>query len=335
MKGFHLKRPLSAEQITALRQASPDDAENIAANLQQAIPAISLVSSVALATAFANDVNSEFIFAQQVFGLGNCGDVFLGISTSGNSRNIIQAIKVAKSLGMVTVGLTGESGGAMKSICDITICVPASSVVDIQEMHLPVYHALCAELEERFFGKHPKATLPLRCAVNPSSSATSEAVRSGLPEHIEQIIFDFDGVFTDNKVWTDQDGSESVLCDRRDGLGLDMMRKQGYPMFILSTETNPVVKARGRKLKLEVISSCDNKADFLRSYFAEHSINPKNVIYVGNDINDLEAMQLVGYPVAPHDAHPEILRIAALVLRSDGGNGAVRELCETILTNKR
>lgn len=331
MKGFHLKRPLAAHQIELFRPALADHAEMFAANLQQGIAAVSLVSGVALPTAFANDVNASFVFAQQLFGLGRPGDVFIGISTSGNSENIVNALHVAKACGITSIGLTGQSGGKMLGLCDVTICVPAECVVDIQELHLPVYHAICAELEERFFGQSPEVC---RTAVRESGVSVCSPSAPSLPSDIDLIVFDFDGVFTDNKVYTSQDGSEMVQCDRRDGLGLDLLRKEGYAMFILSTETNPVVEARAKKIGLKSVFGCGNKLNFLQTYMKEHEIDPSKTIYVGNDINDLEAMQFVGFPVAPNDAHPDILRIASLVLRADGGDGAVRELCEIILTNK-
>jgi YrbI family 3-deoxy-D-manno-octulosonate 8-phosphate phosphatase len=152
-----------------------------------------------------------------------------------------------------------------------------------------------------------------------------------LPIPPELVVFDFDGVFTDNKVYTDQNGGEFVKCDRRDGLGIDMLRAKGIPALILSTEANTVVAARGRKLKLEVVQDCGNKAAYLSQRMSTLSVDPSRVIYVGNDVNDLKAMQLVGFPVAPADAHPAVKQMAALVLTTRGGEGAVRELCDLII----
>ena len=152
-----------------------------------------------------------------------------------------------------------------------------------------------------------------------------------LPDTIGLVVFDFDGVFTDNKVYTAQDGTETVMCDRRDGLGVKMLREHGVPMFILSLETNPVVAARARKLQLDVEGGCEDKAGFLEQYLQEHDIGSENLIYMGNDLNDLEAMKLAGFSVAPADAHPRVVEIADLVVTATGGNGAVRELCEIIV----
>ena len=150
MKGFMSKRPLSQEMKDKLASFSGGD-HYLGENLQGALPAISLVSHSALMTAFANDVAPDMVFAQQVYGYGKAGDVFIGFSTSGNSKNINHAVKVAKALGLVTIGFTGKGGGELKTLCDVTISVPFDSTPDIQERHLPIYHTLCILLEEAFF----------------------------------------------------------------------------------------------------------------------------------------------------------------------------------------
>ncbi|WP_223591775.1 D-sedoheptulose-7-phosphate isomerase [Neobacillus bataviensis] len=150
MKGFMSKRPLPQEMKDKLSEVSDGD-DYLGNHLQGALPAISLVSHSALMTAFSNDVAPDMVFAQQVYGYGKAGDVFIGFSTSGNSKNINHALKVAKALGLVTIGFTGKSGGELKELCDITISVPFESTPDIQERHLPIYHTLCLLLEEAFF----------------------------------------------------------------------------------------------------------------------------------------------------------------------------------------
>jgi D-sedoheptulose 7-phosphate isomerase len=122
--------------------------------LQGALPAFALVENAALATAYNNDCNPEYTFAQQVYAYVREGDCLLGISTSGNSRNIINAIETAKARRAVTLGLTGATGGKMKELCDICICVPETETYKVQELHLPVYHALCLMLEEYFWGEN-------------------------------------------------------------------------------------------------------------------------------------------------------------------------------------
>jgi D-sedoheptulose 7-phosphate isomerase len=151
MKGFRSQRPISVTEREQLRDATPDQADYLADHLQGALPAVSLVSHSALFTAFVNDVAADMVFAQQVFGLGQPGDALLAISTSGNSPNVLNAIRVARAKKLRTLGLTGQTGGAMPALCDVTICVPFSDTAEIQERHLPIYHTLCALLEEWFF----------------------------------------------------------------------------------------------------------------------------------------------------------------------------------------
>ena len=151
MKGFLDRRELTAEQRQRLIALDAKDGATLAAQLQRALPALSLVTSVSLATAFANDVAPELIFAQQVYGLGVAGDVLLGISTSGNARNVAYAVLAAKAKALVTLGLTGGTGGRLKLLCDIAIVAPSSKTPEIQELHLPIYHCLCAMVEAHFF----------------------------------------------------------------------------------------------------------------------------------------------------------------------------------------
>ncbi len=152
MKSFLLKRKIKDEDIAKIQALYPGDSEYLSGHLQGALPAISLVSQTSISSAFINDVAPDMVFAQQVYGYANKGDVLIGLSTSGNSKNVVNAIKIARSFGLVTVGMTGEGGGRMKELCDAVIMVPATETYRIQEYHLPVYHALCAMLEHEFFG---------------------------------------------------------------------------------------------------------------------------------------------------------------------------------------
>jgi D-sedoheptulose 7-phosphate isomerase len=151
MKGFLSKRPLPDTIRQRFTNAFPDDGAYLADHLQGALAAISLVSQTSLLTAFANDVAADMVFAQQVYGYGRHGDALLAISTSGNAANVVAAIQVARVGGLHTVGLTGRSGGKLRKLCDIAICVPADTTTAIQEYHIAVYHALCTMLEEEFF----------------------------------------------------------------------------------------------------------------------------------------------------------------------------------------
>lgn len=152
-----------------------------------------------------------------------------------------------------------------------------------------------------------------------------------IPWPITLLIFDFDGVFTDNHVYVDEQGREMVRCSRADGLGIALLRGKKIPMLILSTEENPVVSARAAKMKLEAVQGCQDKAAFLQRHAAAHALDLGAVLYVGNDVNDLPAMRLVGFPICPADAHPEVKETARLVLSRPGGSGAVRELCDLLL----
>ncbi|HZG87082.1 SIS domain-containing protein [Paenibacillus sp.] len=152
MKGFESKRPLPEDVRRKLLAASPEHGAYLADRLQGALPAVSLVGQTALATAFANDVAADLTFAQQVLGYGKPGDVLLGISTSGHSRSVLLALHAARALGLKTIGLAGRTGGAFVSACDVVIRVPRDRTREVQERHLPIYHALCLMLEEEFFG---------------------------------------------------------------------------------------------------------------------------------------------------------------------------------------
>ena len=153
MKGFLKTRALSSAQVAQFEASNKTDGKRIARLLQGALPAISLASPISLTSATANDMDFEMIFAQQVFGLGKTGDVLLGISTSGKSKNVANAVIVAKALGLKTIALTGKSGGLLSQLVDVSINVPTDDISYIQELHLPVYHWLSTELEETFFGQ--------------------------------------------------------------------------------------------------------------------------------------------------------------------------------------
>lgn len=152
MKSFVLKRKLAQEKQDEIRRNFPENADYYIDNLQCALPAISLVNEVGLVTAYANDNSSDLVFAQQVIGYGKKEDILFAISTSGNSSNIIHAINIAKINNIKVIGLTGETGGKMKNICDVLIAVPSKITYQIQELHLPVYHTICLVLENEFFG---------------------------------------------------------------------------------------------------------------------------------------------------------------------------------------
>ena len=153
MKRFKTPRPVTPEMAEKLRAIDPVRGEDLAKNLERGLMAIPLVAHEALSTAYINDVDGLGVFAQQLFGFGRPGDVFLGISTSGNSKNVMSATVVARALGIKVIGLTGAKGGELASVADVAVKVPETETYMIQELHLPVYHCWCLMLEDKFFGK--------------------------------------------------------------------------------------------------------------------------------------------------------------------------------------
>lgn len=158
-------------------------------------------------------------------------------------------------------------------------------------------------------------------------------LRRPMPKKVELVIFDFDGVFTDNRVWTDQDGRESVAASRSDSIKFGELRGKGIELMILSSEPNPVVTARAKKVGVEVIQGIgmQDKGRVMREVLEQKKVKAENVVYVGNDVNDLPCFEVAGWCVAVADAYPEVLQAADFVLSKPGGHGAVREVCEIIL----
>jgi N-acylneuraminate cytidylyltransferase len=173
----------------------------------------------------------------------------------------------------------------------------------------------------------------LRIATEVIVEGSLELVRPAIPngsvfEQIRLFVFDFDGVFTDNHVYVDQTGRETVSCSRADGLGIQSLQNNGLEAVVLSTETNLVVSARCRKLRLPVQQGIRDKGQALRNLAASRRLDLEQVAFVGNDINDLECLRIAGLAIAPADAHPDVRKIADLVLLKSGGHGAVREICD-------
>jgi len=157
----------------------------------------------------------------------------------------------------------------------------------------------------------------------PLAAALRERIRT-----IRLVAFDFDGVFTDNAVYVFQDGSEAVRCSRGDGIGLRKLEKLGIDAIVVSTETNPIVSVRCNKLAIDCVQGCEDKRARLEEIAAERRLDLAQVAFVGNDVNDLSCLACVGLPIAVRDAHPEIHDSAAYRTRSEGGRGAVREVCD-------
>jgi len=144
------------------------------------------------------------------------------------------------------------------------------------------------------------------------------------------FVFDFDGVLTNNKVYVNQDGKESVECSRSDGLAFDVLRKLNKSSYIISTEKNPVVEVRAKKLKVDLLQGIDNKLEALKEVTEKNQSDLSRVLYVGNDLNDYYAMKSSGFSVCPFDSHIKIQNLSDVVLNTSGGNGVVRELLEEV-----
>ena len=202
------------------------------------------------------------------------------------------------------------------------------------------------EAKHRFFGKTVfHAMPPERCweIDEPVDFGIAEMLlrkrlqaekTAQLPDPIGAVVFDFDGVLTDDRVLTSEDRSEAVSCTRKDGMGIRHLQEAGIPVLILSSEENPVVKARAAKLKVEVIHGSLDKTPLLEKWAREQGIDLQSMVYVGNDINDIGPMKIIGCPVAVADAHPEVKRHATIVLERNGGDGAARQLSDMILARK-
>jgi N-acylneuraminate cytidylyltransferase len=199
--------------------------------------------------------------------------------------------------------------------------------------------------KHRFFGKMGVYEIPADRSIDvdtPADLAIANALANFSPtqpspetfQSIKAVIFDFDGVFTDNLVSLNEDGIESVLCSRSDGVGIKMLQDSGIQMLILSKERNLVVSARGKKLGVEVVQGCDDKKTRLTQWVKDNNLELQNCAYIGNDINDYECMEMVGLSVAPVDAHPDVDEVTIWKLRSMGGRGAIREFADSVVKNR-
>jgi len=199
--------------------------------------------------------------------------------------------------------------------------------------------------KHRFFGKTTMHEMPGARAMEidePHELVVAEsllrarmrlATRQQLPKPVGAVVFDFDGVFTDNGVWLDQEGREAVVCRRDDGMGISLLRRLDIPILVLSTEANPVVAARCRKLQIECVQACTDKLSTLTRWAERRNIDRSKLVYAGNDLNDVECLAWAGCGVAVADAYPAAHQAARVVLSRAGGQGAVRELCDLILEN--
>jgi 3-deoxy-D-manno-octulosonate 8-phosphate phosphatase (KDO 8-P phosphatase) len=157
-----------------------------------------------------------------------------------------------------------------------------------------------------------------------------DSVRTALSA-VRLVVTDFDGVLTDNQVYVFEDGREAVRCNRADGMGCDLLRRAGIEVVILSTERNPVVTARAGKLGVHVLQDCPDKGRAVAELWRDRGLERSQVLYVGNDVNDLPAIEVVPLTVAPADAHEQVRAVVSLVTRARGGGGVLRELADLLL----
>ncbi len=198
----------------------------------------------------------------------------------------------------------------------------------------------------RFFGRKAIVEVDRRFAIDideESDLELAEAMSSAWlagndswpsRSDLDLLVTDFDGVHTDDRVWVDQDGREAVVVNRRDGLAVRQLQSSGLPVLMLSTETNPVVEARARKLSVECLSGSSDKASDLMTWVEAHGVALERVAFLGNDLNDLDVMSRVGWPIAVSDACPEVLASARLVTTSKGGTGVLREIFDRIVRQR-
>lgn len=181
---------------------------------------------------------------------------------------------------------------------------------------------------ERLFEIDDAADLTRAQALAPMIDVSTKI--GALPATLSCVVFDFDGVFTDNGVLLDDEGTETVRCDRGDGMGIDLLRSRNVPMLVLSKERNPVVMRRCEKLGLDCLHGVDDKLTTLKAWLANKCFDPSGLVYVGNDINDRECLEFAACAVGPNDAHPDVMGYVQIVLNRSGGKGAVRELADMI-----
>jgi N-acylneuraminate cytidylyltransferase len=219
--------------------------------------------------------------------------------------------------------------GAARTLVESSAIIGVRAGVFVQTQALPAGRTVLFELP-------PIAALRLDRGLDWTSGeavfrARGATAARALLRHVRLLVFDFDGVMTDNRVVVFEDGREAVLCNRSDGLGLERLRASGLPMAVISKEVNPVVAARCRKLKLPCEQGINDKLAVLQRLAAERGVALTETAFVGNDLNDLACLTAVGVPIAPADAYPEVLRVCSIVTAAPGGAGAVREICDGIL----
>ena len=299
---------------------SSADAQHIAAEFmgrykmeRGAMAALALTTNSSIVTAIGNDFGFEHSFERQVEGLVNSGDVVIGISTSGKAENVKLGLLKAKEKGATTIFFTGETGGKMQEIADaidIFLHVPSENTPRIQEAHMVVGHIVSGLVEQEVFARKNMA--------------------SNLAK-IKLVALDFDGVLTDNRVLVSSDGTENVLCSREDSFGIDLLKKSGIEVIVISKEKNEVVEQRCGKLGIPCLNGIDEKYACLVEEMQKRNLQGQQVCFVGNDVPDEECIKAAGFGVAVADATESTVQAADYVTKKKGGQGAVREVADLIL----
>lgn len=237
-----------------------------------------------------------------------------------------------------------DAGGAAQAINHDAAHRPRRQDREPHHLETGAFYVFTAEgfrvSRHRFFGRTAIAAVPEWTAVEIDDLQQLRIARALAAVHerphpipVAAVVTDFDGVHTDDTAIVDADGGERVRVSREDGMGVALLRRAGIPMLILSTEVNAVVRARADKLRVPVLHGVEDKASALRSWATAQGVALADIAYLGNDVNDLPAMRLVGWPVAVANAHPQVREEARVVLSREGGRGAVRELVERVLTS--
>jgi YrbI family 3-deoxy-D-manno-octulosonate 8-phosphate phosphatase len=234
-----------------------------------------------------------------------------------------------------------DAGGAVTAVGHSADFRPRRQDREPQYRETGAFYAMRTEgflaRGHRFFGRLEFQVVPAEHAIEIDSIEDLEIVRAmdSRPEStgidVDALVMDFDGVHTDDHALVNFQGEEFVRVSRSDGMGVARLRRAGVPQLILSTETNPVVTARANKLGVDVVQDVSDKAAAVTEWITANGLDPERVAFVGNDVNDLPAMGRVGWPVAVADARPEVKAAARIVLQHNGGEGAVREICERVL----
>jgi D-sedoheptulose 7-phosphate isomerase len=312
MKSFVINRGLESVFKNRLCEIDAVKGSFLSAHLEDVLPVIALIGNDALNTAFANDVDAELVFAQQLHGYGNPNDVFLAISTSGNSQNIVYAAVTAKAKGIQVLCLTGAGGGELGRYADVAVMVPETETYKVQELHLPIYHSWCLALEKAFFYMKNRCNMP-------EYNKGCHLVRA--------VVFDVDGVLTDGKVYMSADDKEMKAYCLKDIDALNDLKQRGYLIACITGEDNYFTDLLKKKLVFDFFyAGCKDKLRKLEEFEKDNGLKAKNVCYIGDGKYDIEAVQHAGVGMCPIDAIQRVKAVADIILNCRGGEGCLEQI---------